>query len=164
MATVRTQQPNDTAWQRFLHTGPLALLPVRDGYSNIVWSTSLQQASALEKASPQEFALAVNEVQHPSQRHVALEGTRCACLASTRGDGCKWTGLSTHDVAGVARRISSCTQPTAASEEHRGVCSTTSGVCGGGDQAAVISLGLCWGRKVTAPTHAIPRHAERGSM
>ncbi|CAL8467656.1 g7194 [Coccomyxa elongata] len=61
VATVRTQQPNDTAWQRFLHTGPLALLPVRDGYSNIVWSTSLQQASALEKASPHEFALAVNE-------------------------------------------------------------------------------------------------------
>ena len=62
VASVRTQQPNDTAWQRFLPTGPLALLPVRDGYSNIVWSTSVQEAMALEKASPQEFALAVNEV------------------------------------------------------------------------------------------------------
>ena len=66
VASVRTQQANDTAWQRFLPTGPLALLPVRDGYSNIVWSTSVQQAMALEKASPQEFALAVNEVRHCS--------------------------------------------------------------------------------------------------
>lgn len=63
MASVRTEQVNDTAWQRFLPTGPLALLPVRDGYSNIVWSTSVQQATALEQASPQEFALAVNEVR-----------------------------------------------------------------------------------------------------
>lgn len=62
MASVRTQQVNDTAWQRFLPTGPLALLPVRGGYSNIVWSTTVQQALALEKATPQEFAFAVNEV------------------------------------------------------------------------------------------------------
>ncbi|EIE24634.1 flavin-dependent monooxygenase [Coccomyxa subellipsoidea C-169] len=61
VASVRTQQVNDTAWQRFLPTGPLALLPVRGGYSNIVWSTTVQQALALEKATPQEFAFAVNE-------------------------------------------------------------------------------------------------------
>lgn len=44
VATVRTVEPNHTAWQRFLGTGPLALLPVRGGASNIVWSTSPAQA------------------------------------------------------------------------------------------------------------------------
>ncbi len=62
MATVRTERPNDTAWQRFLGTGPLALLPVRDGYSNVVWSTSAAEAARLEALTPQEFALNVNQV------------------------------------------------------------------------------------------------------
>ena len=62
MATVRTERPNDTAWQRFLGTGPLALLPVRDGYSNVVWSTSIAEAARLEALSPQQFALNVNQV------------------------------------------------------------------------------------------------------
>ena len=62
VATVRTERPNDTAWQRFLGTGPLALLPVRDGYSNVVWSTSVAEAARLEALTPQEFALNVNQV------------------------------------------------------------------------------------------------------
>ena len=61
MATVRTAAPNATAWQRFLPAGPLALLPVRGGYSNVVWSTSAQQARQLEAASPEAFADAVNQ-------------------------------------------------------------------------------------------------------
>lgn len=63
MATVRTEAPNTTAWQRFLPTGPLALLPVRDGFSNVVWSTTAQQAKQLEAASPEAFADAVNQVR-----------------------------------------------------------------------------------------------------
>jgi 2-polyprenyl-6-methoxyphenol hydroxylase-like FAD-dependent oxidoreductase len=43
VATVRTLEPNETAWQRFLSTGPLAVLPVRGGFSNIVWSTTNKQ-------------------------------------------------------------------------------------------------------------------------
>ena len=62
VATVRTEHHNDTAWQRFLATGPLALLPVRDGYSNVVWSTSKAEAARLQALPPQEFALEVNQV------------------------------------------------------------------------------------------------------
>ena len=62
MATVRTEHYNDTAWQRFLATGPLALLPVRNGYSNVVWSTSKAEAARLQALPPQEFALEVNRV------------------------------------------------------------------------------------------------------
>ncbi|KAK9821489.1 hypothetical protein WJX74_001614 [Apatococcus lobatus] len=61
VATVRTAEPHATAWQRFLPTGPLALLPVRHGYSNIVWSTSPAHAAELEASSPAGFVAAVNE-------------------------------------------------------------------------------------------------------
>ena len=63
VATVQTERPTDTAWQRFLRTGPLALLPVRGSYSNVVWSTSVAEASRLEALSPQEFAFNVNQVR-----------------------------------------------------------------------------------------------------
>lgn len=62
VATVRTAEPHATAWQRFLPTGPLALLPVRDGYSNIVWSTSPAHAAELEASTSAGFVAAVNEV------------------------------------------------------------------------------------------------------
>ena len=48
VAVVTTEQSHqETAWQRFLPTGPLAFLPLRDGRSSIVWSTTPQQAAEL---------------------------------------------------------------------------------------------------------------------
>ena len=63
VASVATEAPNQTAWQRFLPGGPLALLPVRNGFSNIVWSTSVAHATALQECTPEEFADAVNKVE-----------------------------------------------------------------------------------------------------
>lgn len=41
VANVRTERPHvQTCWQRFLPTGPLALLPLSDGRCSIVWSTT----------------------------------------------------------------------------------------------------------------------------
>jgi hypothetical protein len=53
---VETDAPNATAWQRFLPDGPLALLPVRGGFSNIVWTNTPEGAARLEAMGPEEFA------------------------------------------------------------------------------------------------------------
>lgn len=48
VATVKTQlHHQETAWQRFMPTGPLAFLPLPDGYSSIVWSTTPEHADSL---------------------------------------------------------------------------------------------------------------------
>ncbi len=45
---LATERPHGaTAWQRFLPTGPLALLPRHDGTCSLVWSTSQAEAARL---------------------------------------------------------------------------------------------------------------------
>lgn len=50
------------AWQRFLPTGPIALLPVRDNLYNIVWTVTNDMAIKLKQANHESFIKAVNEV------------------------------------------------------------------------------------------------------
>lgn len=47
----------ETAWQRFLPTGPLAFLPLTEGYSSIVWSTSPELAEQLKTMPEEHFAI-----------------------------------------------------------------------------------------------------------
>ena len=48
VAYVETAQPHqDTAWQRFLPSGPIAFLPCRDGRSSIVWTLPDDEAERL---------------------------------------------------------------------------------------------------------------------
>jgi 2-octaprenylphenol hydroxylase len=62
VAHVRTAEPHrSTAWQRFLSTGPIALLPLSDGRSSIVWSVMREKAERLRALEPPEFAAAVLE-------------------------------------------------------------------------------------------------------
>jgi ubiquinone biosynthesis monooxygenase Coq6 len=65
VATVATAEPSATAWQRFLPTGPLALLPVWAGFSNVVWTVPPEMARRLEGCSSSQFADAVNEALQP---------------------------------------------------------------------------------------------------
>lgn len=62
VATVRTENPHErTARQRFMASGPLAFLPLRDNdgdehWSSIVWSTAPEAAQALLGLPDAEFA------------------------------------------------------------------------------------------------------------
>lgn len=51
----------ETAWQRFLPTGPLAFLPLADGRCSIVWSAENQRADELMAMDDAAFMLALEE-------------------------------------------------------------------------------------------------------
>lgn len=56
VATIKTSQSHQAAcWQRFMPSGPLAFLPLPDGYSSIVWSTDPERASELLAMSESQF-------------------------------------------------------------------------------------------------------------
>jgi 2-octaprenylphenol hydroxylase len=58
VAVVRTARDHcETAWQRFLPTGPLAFLPLPDGYSAVVWSTVPRRAESLMAMDAFHFAI-----------------------------------------------------------------------------------------------------------
>nr|POE49481.1 ubiquinone biosynthesis monooxygenase coq6, mitochondrial [Quercus suber] len=49
-----------TAYQRFLPTGPIALLPLPGNRATLVWSTSPAHAARLKSLSPEDFIASVN--------------------------------------------------------------------------------------------------------
>ncbi len=62
VAHVRTAKPHgNTAWQRFLESGPLAFLPLPDGRSSIVWSAALPEAARLRGLDPAAFGAALTQ-------------------------------------------------------------------------------------------------------
>ncbi|KAH9247490.1 ubiquinone biosynthesis monooxygenase COQ6 [Batrachochytrium salamandrivorans] len=67
VATLEIQNDsncNDTAWQRFLPTGPIAILPLSSTKSSMVWSTTPAIAAKLLKLSDEDFVELVNAALH----------------------------------------------------------------------------------------------------
>jgi len=57
VAFIETEKPHeDTAWQRFLPTGPLALLPFAQGRSSIVWTLPEDEAARVLALDDDGFA------------------------------------------------------------------------------------------------------------
>lgn len=57
VAVVKTELPHqNTAWQRFVDTGPIAFLPLTDGSCSIVWSADQPYADELLALDDQAFA------------------------------------------------------------------------------------------------------------
>ncbi len=57
VANIATERPHQrTAWQRFLGTGTLALLPLASGECSIVWSLPVADAAAVVQLPPQDFS------------------------------------------------------------------------------------------------------------
>jgi 3-demethoxyubiquinol 3-hydroxylase len=58
VAYVKTERPHEnTAWQRFLATGPLAFLPFSDGRCSIVWTLPNDEAERLLNCDEESFCL-----------------------------------------------------------------------------------------------------------
>ena len=58
---ITTQQPNPgIAWQRFTEHGPLALLPLADGRSSIVWSQASDRALTVREMDEADFLAELN--------------------------------------------------------------------------------------------------------
>ncbi len=56
VAYVKTEQPHaDTAWQRFLPSGPLALLPCAEGLGSIVWTLPDSESERLLACDDDHF-------------------------------------------------------------------------------------------------------------
>ncbi len=88
VALVETEQPHQqTAWQRFLSTGPLALLPLNTGQCSIVWSVSEDYADELMKLNEHEFADALTQASDMCLGAITLK-SKCAAfpLVSGRAD------------------------------------------------------------------------------
>ncbi len=62
VTVVKTEKSHQNiAWQRFLPSGPLAFLPLEEGYSSIVWSTSPSQADQRVAMDAEQFK---QELEH----------------------------------------------------------------------------------------------------
>lgn len=62
VAVLHLSEPteNNVAWQRFLPTGPIAMLPLSDTESSLVWSTSHHLAEELLEMDEESFVDAIN--------------------------------------------------------------------------------------------------------
>ena len=77
VATVRTERPHrHTAWQRFLATGPLALLPLFDGSSSIVWTIGARRGASLRDCAAPAFEAQVEAASGAVLGAVRLAGER----------------------------------------------------------------------------------------
>ena len=79
VANVRPEQwHQETAWQRFLPTGPLALLPLADGRCSIVWSATQGRAEELLALDDHDFSEALTEASEGRLGGIRVDGPRAA--------------------------------------------------------------------------------------
>ncbi len=77
VATVQPQHHHrQVAYQRFLPTGPLALLPMRDGFCSIVWSADDARAEALMALDTPAFLRELQLAFGPQLGRIDACGTR----------------------------------------------------------------------------------------
>jgi 2-octaprenylphenol hydroxylase len=94
----------NTAWQCFLQGGPVALLPLADGRSSLVWSCPEDQATELLALDPLEFAGKLTDVFGVTLGHLECTTDRAAFpLATGRAE--QYTGRRFALLGDAAHRI-----------------------------------------------------------
>jgi 2-octaprenylphenol hydroxylase len=79
VAHVRTEQPHQaTAWQRFLPTGPVALLPLADGRVSVVWSADETEAARILSLPDAGFCAALTTASEARLGQVVTTTRRAA--------------------------------------------------------------------------------------
>ncbi len=83
VATVETARHHaDTAWQRFLPTGPLALLPLPDSegrhYCSIVWSLDDDEVDAVLALADSDFCVALGDAAEHCLGEILASSPRAA--------------------------------------------------------------------------------------
>lgn len=74
---VATMEPNrGLAWQRFTEHGPLALLPLSNGRSSIVWSQPAERSESLRTLTEAAFVDEINRHQDSPLGAVTAAGSR----------------------------------------------------------------------------------------
>jgi len=79
VATIRPEQPHQNrAFQRFLPTGPLAVLPMADDLCSIVWSAENDEADRLMAMDDEAFLETLNLTFGPQLGRITETGERAA--------------------------------------------------------------------------------------
>jgi 2-octaprenyl-3-methyl-6-methoxy-1,4-benzoquinol hydroxylase len=77
VAYLRSERPHEsTCWQRFLPTGPLALLPCTDGRVSIVWSLPEAEAQRLAAVPVAQFDAEISRASDRALGALSLDGER----------------------------------------------------------------------------------------
>jgi ubiquinone biosynthesis UbiH/UbiF/VisC/COQ6 family hydroxylase len=109
VARLASERPHEsTAWQCFLSTGPVALLPLADGRVSLVWSALEERATQLLALDAADFEAELGAVMSPALGRFTLQGERASfplrrqCATRWYSGSCVLVGDAAHTLHPLA--------------------------------------------------------------